>query len=353
MKILHTADLHLCSALRTNLPDERRALRRGELFDTFARMAEYATRQEYDAVIVAGDIFDDAHPPARILSDFLGVISAHPAQRYYCLGGNHEGNVFSACERLPENLFVFGDDWTYDRLGALTVAGRAVSAPDMEDTLSLPADGVNLVVLHGTLGTRSAPGGHISLSGMRGKSVDYMALGHYHSYFARPIDSRGVAVYAGTPEGRGYDECGACGFVSLSVLPGGIKHTFVPFAKRQIHDLSLSVPQEGGYAALLAAAGELLREIPSEDMVRVRLRGVCAPERTADAAALVRRYSSCFFSFCVEDETCLDGGALRWESDLTLRGEFARAVLADDSLSEEDRKEILRMGLRALQGEEI
>ena len=42
MKIIHTADLHLDSAMKTNLSKEKAKMRNNEILHTFERMVEYA-----------------------------------------------------------------------------------------------------------------------------------------------------------------------------------------------------------------------------------------------------------------------------------------------------------------------
>ena len=46
-------------------------------------------------------------------------------------------------------------------------------------------------------------------------NIDYLALGHIHSYKCHKLDKRGVYCYSGCLEGRGFDECGDKGFVLL------------------------------------------------------------------------------------------------------------------------------------------
>jgi fucose 4-O-acetylase-like acetyltransferase len=59
--------------------------------------------------------------------------------------------------------------------------------------------------------------GSVSLSALRGRGIDYLALGHIHAYKKAPLDSRGIYCYPGCLEGRGFDECGRKGFVLLVV----------------------------------------------------------------------------------------------------------------------------------------
>jgi exonuclease SbcD len=47
----------------------------------------------------------------------------------------------------------------------------------------------------------------ISLKELKNKAIDYLALGHIHSYKMEQLDSRGVYCYPGCLEGRGFDEC--------------------------------------------------------------------------------------------------------------------------------------------------
>ena len=72
---------------------------------------------------------------------------------------------------------------------------------------------------------------------MKNKNIDYLALGHIHSFEKEPLDKRGVYCYSGTLEGRGFDECGDKGFVLLDVNDNKITSEFVKFAKRTLHEL--------------------------------------------------------------------------------------------------------------------
>ena len=43
----------------------------------------------------------------------------------------------------------------------------------------------------------------------------------------------------------------------------------------------------------------------------------------------------------------------KYENDLSLKGEFVRGVYANTELSEEDKKRIVALGLKALEGREL
>lgn len=64
MKIIHCADLHLDSKL-AGLSHNKAIARRQELTDTFRSLAAQAAENKIDAVVIAGDLFDDRFASAR------------------------------------------------------------------------------------------------------------------------------------------------------------------------------------------------------------------------------------------------------------------------------------------------
>ena len=60
MKILHMADCHLDTPFR-GLPPRTAALRRQALRDGFRRALERGAREGVDAVLIAGDLFDNPY----------------------------------------------------------------------------------------------------------------------------------------------------------------------------------------------------------------------------------------------------------------------------------------------------
>ena len=201
MVLIHTSDIHLDSPLTSRLPSEKVRERKRELLSGFGRLVEEAKALKAKAIIISGDLFDSEKVSRKALDTAISIIEEAEDISFLYLQGNHEGNALVASGKLlPKNLLTFGEDWTYYTLGDLTVAGRSSVAEGMFNSLNLPEDGQNIVVLHGELRDRTAAPESIGLRDAAGKNIDYMALGHYHSHSAEAIDDRGVAVYCGTPE---------------------------------------------------------------------------------------------------------------------------------------------------------
>jgi hypothetical protein len=60
-----------------------------------------------------------------------------------------------------------------------------------------------------------------------------------------------------------------------------------------------------------------------------------------------------YFYAKVYDETKLKVEIEDYLLDTSLKGEFVRQVMADETIHEEDKKTIIRYGLQAIAGEEV
>ena len=352
MRLIHTADLHLDSAMDSRLPEERARVRRRELLLTFSRIAELAEREGVGAILLAGDLFDTPTPAQSAVRYVLDTVTAHPAIDFLMLYGNHAGDFRfeDTGEELPKNLRFFDQSgYTVYRYGRLAVYGSENNAAELP--LLDPADR-NVVMLHGQVSENGRGEREIALSRFRGRHVDYLALGHLHTLAADRLDERGIWCYAGTPEGRGFDEAGEKQVVLLSDEPDRLHRTRLSVAARTVRVLDADVSGclsqraiEDTVLAATAAAGE-------SDLVRVRLVGRHGIRLVPDLTQLQRLLAGRFFYAEVKDESGLEINPEEYEHDPSLRGEFVRTVLKL-CLPKEEESLILAAGLAALDGEEV
>jgi len=349
MRILHTSDLHLNSPMRTKLSGEKARERRREMLISFRKMTEYARREGCSAIIIAGDLFDSDRPTLSAMKYVKEVIEASSDLVFFYLPGNHERRVLMQYGNLPENLRTFGDEWTSFAFGDVFITGRATTSPDMFNKLALPEGAPIIAVLHGELREKSDTGGVIGRREIEKSHVSYLALGHYHSYREEKIGEC-TAVYCGTPEGRGFDECGDMGFVIIDT-GHTVSHRFIRGFGRGIriseirYEPGLTTPELE--ERMLAH----LSEIPKSDLVRVRLTGRRSPEDRIETALIERHIGEKFYYFEIKDETGLSISAEDYRHDRSLKGELIRLVLGDDGLSDEEKDRVINCALSALMGE--
>ncbi len=353
MKILHTSDLHINSPLTSHLTADKAATRRREINGSLHRVIDAARKNFAAAIVIAGDLFDSEEISRRELEATLTQIREAADISFYYLPGNHEKNALqSTLAEIPENLFVFGDGWTYFDTGAVVFAGRRTTEENMFDTLTLFDGRKNIVVLHGEARTASAARGIIGIKEAGGRNITYLALGHYHKYSAFPIDALGIAVYSGTPEGRGFDECGECGAVLIDTDSPYPYHRFIKTARRTLHSLEINVDGSGTGADVAAAVAAATESIPSSDILRATLVGKVERDVWIDTDGISESLLSRFFHAELCDKTGVSVRIEDYQHDPTLRGELVRSVMADEALTESEKEKIIACALAALDGVE-
>lgn len=347
MKILHTADLHLGAPMRAHLPQDEGKLRQGELLSAFLRLIDYAKSEGCAAVLIAGDLFDSEGAAALLCPAVFSEIEKTDDIDFYYAPGNHEkGAAFT--KNIPQNLHIFTDEFSYFRKEDAVICGK--KAPKGTDfaNLNLQSKDFNILVLHGEWTDGASDGAEIPLRLLKNKGIDYCALGHYHTHEERMIDGRGIAVYAGCPEGRGFDETGPKGAVLLELGQGQRKHRFIPLARRTLHCIAADVSEGTDPLSITRICEKAAEGARREDLVRLVLTGERKCISPIDTQALSRHFCDRFYYIEVQDRStlCPDVSALRAED--TVLGEFIRLAEADERLTEEQRGRVLALGLSAL-----
>ena len=352
LKLIHCADVHLGSKMEAKLPKAKADERRGEVRNTFHRMVEYAKKEGVRAILLSGDVFDCDRPLKRDKEFFYDVVKGNPEIDFLYLRGNHDGEE-SYVEGGLKNLKTFSEEWSGYEYDGVYVCGLELSpqnARSLYSTLKLEENKKNIVMLHGQISSTTGMD-KIKLTELAEKCVDYLALGHIHSYAENKLDDRGRYAYSGCLEGRGFDECGEKGFILLEVGES-IESRFIPFAARTVHEVFVDVSDAtGSYPAYQTIKAQV--QINPRDLYRIILTG----EIGFDSETLAEDVESYLGSECyyvsVKDKTLKKIDPRVYEGDVSLRGEFVRAVLANELWDAEKKSRVIALGLKALSGREV
>jgi len=366
MKMIHCADLHLDAKMTANLDKEHAKERKAELLGTFSRMVAYAEKEGVEAILIAGDLFDTSNISATARHVVLDEITGHPQIAFYYLKGNHDSdNFLSGLEEVPDNLKFFGESWisyVLDKSGNIVLVGAELSDRNngsLYPSLVLDAGRFNIVTLHGQESETGAKDKAeiIHLRALKNKGIDYLALGHIHTYKEERLDGRGVYCYPGCLEGRGFDECGEHGFVLLDIDPitKSCRREFVPFAKRNLYTVEVDVTDAMTSAQIREKIRSRLAEesYDSGSLLKILLLGTLDVECEKNVEYLKKEFEGDFYFVKIYDETTLSVHFEDYRLDQSLKGEFVRTVEADESLSEADKMAIIRYGLQLIAGEEL
>ncbi|MBP3437518.1 MAG: DNA repair exonuclease [Clostridia bacterium] len=351
MKFLHMADCHLDSAMEAHLPAKAAQKRRGELRLTFYETLCRIEEEHIDAVLLAGDIFDTPSPSKETVKYVLDCLAQHKDTPFIIIEGNHDKGAW-AKEDMPSNVRLATGE-TFESFVFGECAIHALSypySPHSFDNIPYQSDKKNVYLLHGTFVSSYQDEASIPISAFSAIKPDYVALGHYHSYTHTVLSDTLSYCYAGTPEGRGFDETGACGVILWDSESG--KHTFIPTARRTLHTVSLSIDGLQSQIELEGAILNATADIPERDMVRLVLTGHFSEHMylQKNIAQVKTLLDDRFYFARVKDESSLFISYEDYRHDVSLKGEFVRLVLGS-SLPQTEKEQILLYGLRAMKGE--
>jgi len=364
MKIIHCADIHLDSPLKRLEENEKRKERKAELVKAFTNMVDYANANDVEVVIIAGDLFDQSKVSAFAKNAVLGTITKSPAIDFYYIKGNHDKSDFlSETDDVPSNLHMFDDEWTMYDLGENVmlygVELTKENSLDIYSKLSLNPTQFNIVSLHGqeSLARPKDDAQVISIKDLQNKGIDYLALGHIHAYKEEKLDGRGVYCYPGCLESRGFDETDEHGFIVLDINTKDKTLTTEKVSRpiRLAHVLPVDISSCMNSTEILNAVKQALnaKAFPSSDMVKIELVGDIDLECEINPSFILSQLSDNYYDFKLKNKTSFKVDYETYKLDESLKGEFVRAVESEVGLSEEDKAEIIRIGIKALKGEEV
>ena len=366
MKIIHCADLHLDSKMTANLDRKKAKERKIELLNTFGNMVAYASENDVKAIIIAGDMFDKKAVSKTASNTVYQTIVDNPDIDFYYLKGNHdEDSFFLNLDSIPDNLKTFEDSWKTYRVGQngnIVITGVELSDSNKDriyNELVLNNDDFNIVTLHGQESfSRSKDKAEvIQLKSLRNKGIDYLALGHVHSYKEAELDKRGVYCYCGCLEGRGFDECGEHGFVLLDIDESKRTFTreFVPIAKRRLYTVDVDISGLNNSSEIIDRVKSILssKNYASESLLKIVLCGEVDAFCEKDIDYILKQFEDKYYFVKIYDETKLRVTYEDFLLDESLKGEFVRLVLAKEEFSEEEKAEIIKYGVEILSGEEV
>ena len=322
------------------------------------RMVDYANDRAVQLMLLAGDLFDGERVYTETLEElsaalgrFRGHVLIAPGNHdYYALRSPYARTLW------PENVHIFKNDYlqkvAFPQYNC-TVWGAAFTAAEAEEMTEeiFCSDGtVQLVVLHGDVGTTNSRYRTISPQWLSHSGAHYVALGHVHEYRGVMRAGNTDYAYCGCPEGRGFDELGEKGFLVGDVDETGARLEFVPFARRQYRVLPVDVTgQNTRVAARDALQGR------REDICRLLLCGEV--EQKIDIAALEQELCDLAWQLEIRDATRQQQDLWQYCDEDTLRGLFLRELRSEYEVADDERRAVIeqaaRYGLAAMENREL
>ena len=222
-RLLHTADWHLGKRFPSFDESAEKDLRRARL-DVLSEVFAAATRSVVDAVLCAGDLFDEPNPSPDWWRGLLDILRRLPAgfPPVFLLPGNHDpflaDSVWAQNHPFRSELPTFvrvvdRDDFREEiKPGLVLYAVPCLSKAGAADPVEkIPArtpsdDSVRVGLVHGTTFdlANCEMNFPIRAGGAHARGLDYLAIGDTHGY--RVVQDDPPVVYPGAPEPTAFDE---------------------------------------------------------------------------------------------------------------------------------------------------
>src|SRR4051794_9910340 len=236
LRILHTADWHLGRRFPSFPEEAQKKLSRARM-DVITKILDLGRRNTVNAILCAGDLFDDPTPSEDFWEGLARTLRDHPGPHVpiFLVPGNHDPltpeSVWAPTHpfrsRLPKWVHVVDrDDFSFDLAPDVVLYASPCRSRAGENDLAMalpardPGDTrLRIGCVHGC--TFDIAGYQTNFPICRDAGVqrglDYLAIGDTHS-FRDVTESLPVpTVYPGAPEPTNFDEAGA-GRVALVAL---------------------------------------------------------------------------------------------------------------------------------------
>ena len=117
--------------------------------------------------------------------------------------------------------------------------------------------------------------------------------------------------------------------------------------------IELKILPEDDEKEIVWKINNAIKTIDHDTFLRITITGRSAFGLTMNSDALKKQLQNRIFFVEVYDNTVMDIDEEAFETDISLRSEFVRLALQDDSLSESERNRLISCGWNALNGREV
>ena len=291
VRFIHTADWHIGMGA-SHVSAVAEAVREAR-FLTARRIMELAREERCDFVLIAGDLFDSNAVGDELVYRVLHILEEVAPTPIYILPGNHDlfsyDSIYQRKAFLdpPAHVHVLSEKtpvYILDGTVALLPTPITQKRSEMDQMTNLPETPgaeYRIGVAHGSLrieGKYQADDHPIALDAATRGRLDYLALGHWHSYME--VNDR--TIMPGTPEPMRFgDDGGYVALVELRSQEAIIEKVQVNTLTWLDHDWELEHS-----ADIIGARGVWEPRLSEETLLRLRVSGYSTSEMDGELQEL-------------------------------------------------------------------
>ncbi|WP_404363645.1 exonuclease SbcCD subunit D [Corallococcus coralloides] len=298
IRILHTADWQM--GLRARHVANAAAAVRAARMDSARQLIQSANALGVDAVVLAGDVFEDTSVGDRLVHELLTVLQDSRAP-VYVLPGNYDpltpDSVYlrASWRGRPAHIRMLESDSGVPIPGT---NGVLLPAPlrhksGMRDPTAgwatrVEGNDIRIGVAHGSLrieGKYASDDFPIALDAVTRSNLDYLALGHWHSHYVYQQRT----AYAGSHEVTKFGETGAGQALLVEIASHGAIPQLTPVSTGLLTWQAQELDLSQGCGLELARIRQAVAALPhpGKTLLRLHTLGTSSDEDSVALTALV------------------------------------------------------------------
>lgn len=359
VRILHTADFHFDTPFK-EIGEKQRNISREELKDVFRNIVYLSKEREVDILLLAGDIFDNYTLNKQTLRFIEDTLSLIPNIRVFISPGNHDpyaNNSFYKLVKWPDNVYIFKgtlekvyiDDLNLNVWGA-GFNQKYINISLLKDIKNEELNKINIMVIHGEMSNSSKGNEYnpISINEIKESNMDYIALGHRHSFSGINIAGRTHFAYSGCPQGRGFDELGDKGVILGEVYKGGVELEFYKTSIRNYEEEKINISDCNTYDEIRLKIINSIDEIKrKENLYKIILEGEISSKLNLDENVLSKKIRDDFYFCKIKDKTIYKYDLEDISKGYSVKSIFVKKLMKElEEADTDEEKEIIMMAIK-------
>lgn len=367
VKMLQTGDLHFDTPFK-DLDRNMSLTSKEELLEVFRKIIDLCIGNSVDILLLTGDIFDNLTVSKTTLLFIKNQLERISTVRVFISPGNHDPYYEKSFYKMiewPENVYVFKGEVKNIFLEELNTViwGAGFNShyvkKSMLKDISVNEDYINIMAIHGDISNNEEGNEYnpITLKDIGDSKLDYIAIGHRHSYSGILRERNTCYAYAGCPQGRGFDELGDKGIIIGEVSKGIVDLKFERTSKRNYYEIDIDISNIVSYEEI---KDKIINSIKNEErnanLYKIILRGEIESYINLNEEIIFEKIRDYFYFVKVIDKTEVKLDFDKISRDYSVKGIYAKKLLdkiKDESYDEEIIKMALKMGIQCLSQEDV
>jgi len=352
IKIIHTGDLHLGMTFKSL--GEKSKLHRRDCQDVFSNIIDLTIKEKADALLIAGDLFDEPNPSKSIVSFVVDELKKLKEKNIpvFIVTGNHDPYKKDSLwfnYVFPSNVVIFDSNNLESKsIGNLEVYGLAYINNTKEPLKGFKAeksDKFKIGLIHGSTTNIKEDDNPeysyrpITKTQIDSSGLDYVALGHFHDLLE--IKSNVMCFYCGSPEGLNFKNKPDSGVLIVTYSDGKVSVNPHKTAIREFHNIEIDCTKLENDSEIR----KTLQKNKGEDKIlRLILKGSPSLDFQLEKELLEKEFSSDYFYLKIDDRIHIPDNL---QEDETIRGQFIKLIKQEiKKEKDENKKKRLENALR-------